>query len=229
MKTVVLTIKPEFESAKKLGFQTISNTSRDVEWFDNKLVIRWGNSQCSFGKDGFKRDFKHVLNSAAAIRANCYKSQSIRQIAKVAPTPTIFGMCIPKNKLAVLRPCEHSGGSSFKVIKGPYEIPCSHYATEFIKTDTEYRVWFAGDKTIYAKRVPVQQDDATPVETNEKYPCRSKWGYDHIYSPVPPVLSKAVLAAAKTIGLVLGAADVDRKSTRLNSSHEWISRMPSSA
>ena len=25
------------------------------------------------------------------------------------------------------------------------------------------------------------------------------------------------------------AADVDRKSTRLNSSHEWISRMPSSA
>ena len=28
---------------------------------------------------------------------------------------------------------------------------------------------------------------------------------------------------------IKGAHDVDRKSTRLNSSHEWISRMPSSA
>ena len=29
--------------------------------------------------------------------------------------------------------------------------------------------------------------------------------------------------------VVLGWFDLDRKSTRLNSSHEWISRMPSSA
>ena len=34
-------------------------------------------------------------------------------------------------------------------------------------------------------------------------------------------VSEEVLAIAKT--------DKDRKSTRLNSSHEWISRMPSSA
>ena len=35
----------------------------------------------------------------------------------------------------------------------------------------------------------------------------------------------------KSIGTVLEEedAEVDRKSTRLNSSHEWISRMPSSA
>ena len=32
-----------------------------------------------------------------------------------------------------------------------------------------------------------------------------------------------------TIGLVRGVEKLDRKSTRLNSSHEWISRMPSSA
>ena len=31
------------------------------------------------------------------------------------------------------------------------------------------------------------------------------------------------------IQLAEGGQDVDRKSTRLNSSHEWISRMPSSA
>ena len=34
--------------------------------------------------------------------------------------------------------------------------------------------------------------------------------------------------AARTLGDV-GAGITDRKSTRLNSSHEWISRMPSSA
>ena len=28
---------------------------------------------------------------------------------------------------------------------------------------------------------------------------------------------------------IVDLADIDRKSTRLNSSHEWISRMPSSA
>ena len=32
-----------------------------------------------------------------------------------------------------------------------------------------------------------------------------------------------------TIGTLPTADEVDRKSTRLNSSHEWISRMPSSA
>ena len=31
------------------------------------------------------------------------------------------------------------------------------------------------------------------------------------------------------IGYIEGAGQLDRKSTRLNSSHEWISRMPSSA
>ena len=31
------------------------------------------------------------------------------------------------------------------------------------------------------------------------------------------------------VNLTLAAPELDRKSTRLNSSHEWISRMPSSA
>ena len=39
----------------------------------------------------------------------------------------------------------------------------------------------------------------------------------------------ALTAAAFLGGAVLIVAGADRKSTRLNSSHEWISRMPSSA
>ena len=41
---------------------------------------------------------------------------------------------------------------------------------------------------------------------------------------------RAQLAAAKDSDAAVLALDtIDRKSTRLNSSHEWISRMPSSA
>ena len=47
--------------------------------------------------------------------------------------------------------------------------------------------------------------------------------------PVPgldgAVLGVSVAKAESTSGIVVR----DRKSTRLNSSHEWISRMPSSA
>ena len=39
----------------------------------------------------------------------------------------------------------------------------------------------------------------------------------------PQAEAGALLVAAGTVG------EIDRKSTRLNSSHEWISRMPSSA
>ena len=39
----------------------------------------------------------------------------------------------------------------------------------------------------------------------------------------------AVVVVAIVFGSVLYKRTLDRKSTRLNSSHEWISRMPSSA
>ena len=46
----------------------------------------------------------------------------------------------------------------------------------------------------------------------------------------------SIIAAFSLLGIALGVATliivmsvIDRKSTRLNSSHEWISRMPSSA
>ena len=38
-----------------------------------------------------------------------------------------------------------------------------------------------------------------------------------------------VVAACEPLGIPVHSDAVDRKSTRLNSSHEWISRMPSSA
>ena len=48
----------------------------------------------------------------------------------------------------------------------------------------------------------------------------------------PDVLSLSVTTANNTSSPITGSLNLtvrDRKSTRLNSSHEWISRMPSSA
>ena len=46
---------------------------------------------------------------------------------------------------------------------------------------------------------------------------------------VPPVLAAQTVPGDEAAGMSETAEIVDRKSTRLNSSHEWISRMPSSA
>ena len=43
------------------------------------------------------------------------------------------------------------------------------------------------------------------------------------------VASTAGMLTARLVERQADAGIVDRKSTRLNSSHEWISRMPSSA
>ena len=50
---------------------------------------------------------------------------------------------------------------------------------------------------------------------------------------IPVTVTSAVITDLQSelnlIGTIMAGSDVDRKSTRLNSSHEWISRMPSSA
>ena len=44
-----------------------------------------------------------------------------------------------------------------------------------------------------------------------------------------PEKMKPVLSVKDRTSMLIALRHVDRKSTRLNSSHEWISRMPSSA
>ena len=59
---------------------------------------------------------------------------------------------------------------------------------------------------------PTTGNDATCAPAQAQAPCRT-------------VAGALDLAARR----VMAASILDRKSTRLNSSHEWISRMPSSA
>jgi glutathione synthase/RimK-type ligase-like ATP-grasp enzyme len=76
------------------------------------------------------------------------------------------------------------------------------YATEFIKTDVEYRVWFCGDRTMFAKRFALKHN------TVEEFNCRSQWGYSGITTHVPEKLHIDTLKAASVVDLDFGAADV---------------------
>ena len=57
---------------------------------------------------------------------------------------------------------------------------------------------------------------------NKKYQKKIEAGYERIFETYSVFFEKAQQMREET-------EKTDRKSTRLNSSHEWISRMPSSA
>lgn len=196
----VLTIQNEAESAKRLGFQTDIVPWVDTEEYDNDIVVRWGCGHKYTNRRGNTAEFKHCINTRDAIRGNCNnKLESLKRYATVIPVPEIFEKSVPKDVLAVYRPVTHSAGEGFKVKKGPFEVASGYYATRFIPSEWEYRVWFANGHTLRAKRVS-SKDKA-------KYPCRSKWGYQFCET-VPALLAKKVLAAANLAGLETGAADV---------------------
>jgi len=209
---IVYTIEPELDSAKKLGFKTIAHLTKPLSHYNNHTVVRWGNSwKMRDEASGTRVDFRKVLNPADSIAANCLKHRSLAKLAGVVPTAPIFELTVPAGKVAVVRPIEHCGGSGFTIKEGPFTIPRGHYATEFVSTPKEFRVWFAGDKTMCGRRIPVETDefDAAAVEAAlaDRFPCRSKWGYTH-FEATFPLLHRLTLEAAKTLKLQLGAADV---------------------
>lgn len=206
MKNVkLLTIKAEVESARRLGFDT-ANRAADLfaDNFKDKIVIRWGNSTLSYNNKNYERvcEFANVINPSRAIIQNCNKATARERMGQFVTTPRRFKGVIPSGVTAVIRPLEHSAGSDFIIQKGPYAIPYNCYATEFLKTDEEYRVWFCNDATFWAKRVALNGEDK-----GNDYPCRSKWGYSYREN-IPASLHTDTLQAAKAIGLEFGAADV---------------------
>ena len=202
MEIKVLTCESEQKSAEKLGFKTHTYLGDYVNKYNNNIVIRWGNSKSAFGDNGRREfEFKQVINPANKIRRNCQKNIAIKLMAQVVNVPTIYEKTIPKDTLAVVRPLEHAAGNGFSVKKGPFKIEPGTYGTKFIKTDTEYRVWFCGDKTMCGRRVKMK------VNETQEYACRSNWGYE-FSTGIAPELHYQTLLAAKKIGLDFGAADL---------------------
>ena len=142
MAIKVLTIDSEYESACRLGFPTHTFLGDYAYKFDNDVVIRWGNSNWVYTRDGKRTaDFKNVINPAAVIKQNCKKAQATKLLAQVVNVPTLYEKSVPKGTLAVVRPHEHSAGSGFSVQEGPFKIQPGTYGTKFLKTDARYRDW----------------------------------------------------------------------------------------
>jgi hypothetical protein len=198
----VLTIASEEYSALKLGFETMVYANHPVDYYDDDLVIRWGNSSPIRDSKGRTKDFKHVINTQKSIQLNCNKAVSLRFLSKVVSTPKLYKLRVPKENVVVVRPRFHSNGEGFDVVSGPFKLNCwKEYAVQFLQTEIEYRVWFANNHTLCARRVTSQ----TPISN---HPCRSDWGYK--FCPTPVILHNKTLAAAAAIGLMTGAADVLR-------------------
>lgn len=197
----ILTIGSELKSAQKLGFDTSKHFAGYVKNYD--AVIRWGNSTLFYNNEKETRlgEFKNVINPSAAIALNCQKNQALAKLSTVVPTPDLYKENVPDGVEVVYRPWDHSHGRGFSTKKGPLAIDWGYYATQFIKTENEFRVWFVGNQTFCAKRVALNDNDT------KAYPCRSNWGYSYC-DYVPTILHEHTLNAAKVIGLECGAADV---------------------
>lgn len=201
MNIHLLTIKSEADSAKRLGFPVyVGYDSLSPHVKPNDIVIRWGNSY------GFEYEFPKVVNKGENILRNCNKFWARQELGKIVDIPKMYSEKVPKGIVTVVRPKEHSGGSEFEIKTGPFTVDYSCYASEFIDTNKELRVWFANGKTFGAIRVPWEDQKI------EKYNCRSKWAYK--YTEISSELSQQTLKAAEKIGLVTGAADILKKDNK---------------
>lgn len=203
MAIKVVTIDSERDSVGRLGYAVEPRLQYGQE-YDNDIVIRWGNSTLPYYSPNRStaREFKRVLNSSESIRGNLKKQDSLKIMQEFVKIPKLwcYGERVPSNITVAYRPVKHSGGSDFRVITGPFAVERGFYATEWIATPTEYRVWFCGDRTMYALR-------SVRRAVTEEYPCRSLWGYT-FYDQIPIKLHRDTLKVASVLGLDFGAADV---------------------
>lgn len=196
----ILTIPSELESARRLQLPTYTSAPVVRARRDGELTwIRWGNSDP--GLLGCR-----VHNSRRAVRENCHKAHALQRLQTVVATPLVYlaGESVPQGVRVVLRTIEHSGGAGFRVRSGPRAVPPGHYATRWLETSLEHRVWFAWGRTLVARRVPLKGQRAG------RYPCRSEWGYRFLRRPAARLdtLIEQTVKAAAALSLTLGAADV---------------------
>ncbi len=200
----LLTIGSELSSAKKLGLDVATSfEDKFVSDFKKDVVVRWGASELYYNdSNGYScRDFPNVINKSLVISKNCHKKSALQRLSKVVNTPKIYQGKVPAGIKVVIRPIQHAGGNDFSIQKGPLDIEYDYYATEFIETDKEFRVWFCGDAMFACRRVALTDAD------EKAFPCRSNWGYSYLDS-IPVLLRSDSKKAIDCIGLDLGALDV---------------------
>mgnify|MGYP001611838838 FL=1 len=164
MTVSVVTCESELNSAKRLGFPTYTRLRLDP----GHTVIRCGKSSKLDNGD----EYASVVNKRNSILLNVNKQEALRKIATATDTPAFFVDRANFDGKVLIRPLEHRAGEDFEVVDGPCDIKSGYYGTAWINTEVEYRVWFAWDHTLIARRVPFGRN-----RRNDEYPCRSNWGY----------------------------------------------------
>lgn len=203
MKVIILTCNSELESAKKLGYEnTVTILNGITDQYKTDLVVRWGNGAEYVNQFGSASEFPNAITNYKNIELNCSKHECSKKLSEVVLTPKLWTKNIPRGKLAVYRPTAHASGKDFKVVKGSFNIEPNHYATEFIKSDREIRVWYCNGKTMAARRVTKNQK-----RLSEEFKCRSLWSYK-IWKKTPKHLHKKAIKAANHLGFKYGAFDI---------------------
>ena len=180
-------------SAVRIGLMTTMKGS-DVP--PRSVVIRWGNSDTC---DGAERE----VNKQAAVALAADKMAALVKLESSGvnvPSLYVEGEAVESGMTVVHRPRFHSEGSDFTVRAGPFTVPLGYYGTKLITPANEYRLWFFGNSTLTAKRMPMRSKGQSEADV-----CRSSWGYQFR----PPFrqmmeIGKKVKAA---IGLDFGAID----------------------
>lgn len=211
IKVILLSPKSEMESAEKLGFDTQNGIFGFSENFHDTIFIRWGYGYSNHDKNGKPAEFKHYITNYRNIQVNCNKLESSRKLIKVVCTPKVYTNSVPKGKLVVIRPLAHARGEDFQVKKGPLKLKEGFYAADFIKCNKEIRAFYCNGKVMVVTRV-----SQNPERLNQKFKCRSMWGYSKPWKKVPKTLERQVLKAAKYLGFQYGAFDI------LFKDNKWI-------
>jgi len=208
-KIIVLTTNSEEKSAKKLGFDTFTYYPNHIQDFKNVVVLRYGNGflEAIVENPIFAEtdDFPNVINPAAAISLNVIKDKALENLSKHVLTPQMYKDFVPKGKKVVYRENAHSFGKGFKVRKGGFKVEEGRYATDFITTKREVRVFVCDNKTLTCSRRKTNKKDSDI--------CRSNWDY-YLYRKTPARLHKLALKAAKATNLQICALDIIVKNKK---------------
>lgn len=199
----VIVLTPDHEStARRIGYPISTYLPYNTD-LKKTVVIRWGNGfQDAPIKDPIfseYEDFENVLNKQKSIELNVNKPEALKVLSRVVNTPKAYFDAVPSRKTVVYRPTSHAKGSGFSLKAGPFLIQKGYYATEFIKTKKEVRVFVCGNRTMTCSREKGKKSDSDV--------CRSNWAYRK-FRKSPKRLHAAALKAAKALNLDLCAFDV---------------------
>ena len=160
---LVLTTNSEEKSARRLGFPVYTYFPHEIKDFKNVVVIRYGNGYVEAVVENpiFAEtdDFPNVINPASAIALNVNKDKALENLSKHVTTPQIYKDFVPKGRKCVYRKTAHAFGEGFKLKKGGFKVEDGHYATDFISTKREVRVFVAGNKTLCCSRKKTNKKD----------------------------------------------------------------------